>query len=67
MLFWQTIWTLFGRRYQTAKVDLTAVLDNLLQDPNIRFEDEDVVWNALQASRDSNADFVDALPPKRLK
>ena len=63
----ETICMLSGRRYQAAKVDLTAVLDNLLQEPNIRFEDEDVVWNALQASRDSNVDFVDALPPKRLK
>ena len=57
----ETTWTLAGRRYKAAKPDLAAVVDKLLQDPNIRFEDEGVIWNALQDFRETDADFADAL------
>lgn len=57
----ETIWTLSGRRYKAAETDLITVVDKLLQDSNIRFEDEGVIWNALQAYRETDADFADAL------
>ena len=37
------------------------MVDKLLQDSNIRFEDEGVIWNALQSYRETDADFADAL------
>ena len=57
----ETMWTLIGRRYRAVKADLVAVVENLLQDPKVHFEDDDVVWNALQAYRKTDADFADAL------
>lgn len=36
-------------------------MDKLLQDSNVRFKDEGVIWNALQAYRETDADFADAL------
>ena len=57
----ETMWTLTGRRYRAVKADLVAVVENLLQDPKVYFEDDDVVWNALQAYRKTDADFADAL------
>ncbi len=57
----ETMWTLVGRRYRAVKADLVAVVDNLLQDPKVCFEDDDVVWKALQAYRKTDADFADAL------
>ena len=57
----ETMWTLIGRRYRAVKADLVAVVQNLLQDPKVCFEDDDVVWNALQAYRKTDADFADAL------
>lgn len=45
----ETMWTLVGCRYRTVKADLVAVVDNLLQDPKVCLEDDDVVWKALQA------------------
>ena len=57
----ETMWTLVGRRYRAVKADLVAVIDNLLQDPKVCFEDDDVVWKALQAYRKTDADFADAL------
>ena len=57
----ETMWTLIGRRYRAVKADLVAVVENLLQDPKVYFEDDDVVWNALQAYRKTDADFADAL------
>ena len=45
----ETLWTLAGRRYLVAKSDLVAVVDKLLQEPVVCFEDDEVIWNALQA------------------
>ena len=57
----ETLWTLSGSRYGAAKADLIAVVDNLLQEPNIRFEDDEVIWNSLQAYRGTDVDFADTL------
>ena len=57
----ETVWTLMGRRYGATKADLITVVDNLLQEPNVRFEDDEVIWSALQAYRETDADFADAL------
>ena len=57
----EALWTLMGRRYDAAKSDLIAVVDKLLQEPTVRFEDDEVVWSALQAYRETGADFADAL------
>ena len=57
----ETMWTLIGRRYRASRADLIAVVDKLLQEPNILFEDDEVIWSALQAYRETDADFADAL------
>ena len=57
----ETTWTLAGRRYRATRADLIDVVNHLLQDSNVRFEDEEVVWSALQAFRSTEADFADAL------
>lgn len=57
----ETLWTLIGRRYRATRTDLIAVVDKLLQDPHICFEDDEVVWSALQAFRQTDADFADAM------
>ena len=57
----ETLWTLIGRRYRAAKADLVVVVDNLLLDPGVCFEDDEVIWSALQAIRETDADFADAL------
>ena len=69
----ETVRTLSGRKYRLTKPDLVAVLARLFSEPNIRFEDDRVVWRALQAYRGvasveegeaglaSGAGFADAL------
>ena len=67
----ETVWTLAGRKYRLAKTELVAVLERLLGEPNVRFEDDQVVWRALQAYRSAvptdedrsakGAGFADAL------
>ena len=67
----ETVWTLAGRRYRLAKAELVAVLERLFSEPNIRFENDQVVWRALQAYRSAapadearsakGAGFADAL------
>ena len=57
----ETVWTLTGLRYGATKADLIAVVDNLLQEPNVRFEDDEVIWSALQAYRETDADFAGTL------
>ena len=47
----ETVWTLAGRKYRLAGAELVAVLERLFSEPNVRFEDDQVVWRALQAYR----------------
>ncbi len=61
----EAVWTLAGRKYRLTKAELVRVLEGLFNDTNIRFEDEQVVWHALQAYRNAvpadGTDFTDAL------
>jgi len=64
----ETIWTLRGRKYQLDKSELITVLKALFQEPNIRFEDGQATWVALDQYRKSNgADFADALIVNKAK
>ena len=63
----EIIWTPRGKKYQLNKAELVAVIQVLFQEPNIRFEDGQVMWMALRDYRKSQpvkgkeADFADAL------
>ncbi|MXW05918.1 MAG: type II toxin-antitoxin system VapC family toxin [Gemmatimonadetes bacterium] len=57
----ETVWTLADRRYRATRADLIDLVNNLLQDANLCFEDDEVVWSALQAYRRTEADFADSL------
>jgi predicted nucleic-acid-binding protein len=63
----ETLWTLKGKKYQLDKTDLIGVVRALFEESNIRFEDGQVVWMALNDYRKAKpvrgkvADFADAL------
>ena len=57
----ETIWTLMGRKFRAGKSDVIRVIEGLLSEPSVRFEDDQVVWRALQSYRDTDAGFSDAL------
>ena len=63
----ETVWTLRGKKYQLDKASLVSVLQALFEEPNLHFEDGQVVWMALNDYRKSKpvkgkeADFADAL------
>ena len=57
----ESVWTLTGRRYRATKDDVVAFVVRLLQEPNVRFEDNEVIWSALHAYRRTATDFADAL------
>ncbi|MBW9265814.1 MAG: type II toxin-antitoxin system VapC family toxin [Candidatus Thiodiazotropha sp. (ex. Lucinisca nassula)] len=69
----ELIWTLRGKKYQLKKPDAIAVILALIHEPNIRFEDGQVVWMALNGYRKSKpvnskeADFADALIVNKAK
>lgn len=69
----ETIWTLKGKKYQLNKTDLIAVIQALFKEPNIRFENGQVVWLALNDYRNAPpingkmADFSDALIVNKAK
>lgn len=69
----ETIWTLRGKKYQLDKAALVAVIQALFQEPNILFEDGQVVWMALNDYRKAKpvngkeADFADALIVNKAK
>ena len=47
----EAVWTLVGRKYSLSAQGLVGVLERLFSEPNVRFEDDQVVWRALQAYR----------------
>ena len=67
----ETLWTLRGKKYNLNKNQLIAVIQQLFAEPNIRFEDGQTVWRALNdyrlatpvkvGSKRKTADFPDAL------
>ena len=57
----ESVWTLLGRRYRAARTDVIALVGRLLQEPNVRFEDDEVIFSALHAYRENDVDFADAL------
>ncbi|KEI70767.1 PIN domain-containing protein [Endozoicomonas elysicola] len=67
----EALWTLRGKKYNLDKSQLIAVIQQLFAEPNIRFEDGQTVWGALNdyrlatpvkvGSKRKTADFPDAL------
>jgi len=63
----EAILILKGKKYQLNKSELVAVIQALFQEPNIQFEDGQVVWQALndywkaKPVKGKEADFADAL------
>lgn len=63
----ETIWTLRGKKYQLNKPELVAVIQALFQEPSVRFEDGQVVWQALndylkaKPVKGKEVDFADSL------
>jgi len=67
----ETIWTLKGKKYKLSKNDLLTVVDQLFKEPNIKFEDAQTVWRAMNifrntktikvGSKKKDADFADVL------
>ncbi len=69
----ETLWTLKGKKYQLNKTDLVTVIQALFKENNIRFENGQVVWLALNDYRNAQpingklADFSDALIVNKAK
>ena len=67
----ETVWTLKGKKYNAGKDDIIAVINSLLAEPNIVFENRQVIWAALNDFRTAKpvksggkhktADFADVL------
>ena len=69
----EMLWTLKGKKYQLGKTELSGVVQALFEESNIRFEDGQVVWMALNDYRKAKpvrgncADFADALIVNKAK
>ena len=57
----EAVRTLLGRRYRATRGDVISAIERLLGEPHVQFEDDQVVWSALQAHRRTDAGFADAL------
>lgn len=67
----ETIWTLKGKKYRASKDDIVTVINSLLSEPYIGFENPQVVWTALNdyrktksvkvSGKTKGADYPDAL------
>lgn len=43
----ETIWTISGKKYQAKRSDIIKLVNDLLSEPKISFENPQVVWAAL--------------------
>lgn len=43
----ETVWVLAGKRYQAQKVDIIRAVTQLMEEPNVVFENKEAVWTAL--------------------
>jgi predicted nucleic-acid-binding protein len=67
----ETIWTLKGKKYKLPKEQLLHVIEQLFKEPNLVFEEGQVVWRAFNdfrvnkpvkvGSKKKDIDFADAL------
>ena len=67
----ETLWTLKGKKYKVDKAGIIQVINALFAEPNIVFEDDQVVWRSLNdyikaqavmvSGKKKLADFPDAL------
>ncbi len=57
----ECLWTLSGRKYKATKADLVSVVVALLAEPNVCFENDEIISLALDAYRKLHVDFADAL------
>ncbi len=67
----KTVWTLTGKKYQLKKEDVLVLLNALLEEPNLLFEDGQTVWRAINdyrqakpvkvGGKQNSASFPDAL------
>lgn len=73
----EVIWTLRGKRYKASKANIVEVVMSLIEEPNVRFENQDAIWAALNDYIDAprvqtakgmrEAEFVDALVVNKSK
>lgn len=56
----ELVWVLTSR-YRYSRVQIADSLELLLRAIGLKIEQADVIWNVLQAYRESNADFADLL------
>lgn len=73
----ETLWTLKGKKYKLDKAAMIDVVNSLFEEANIRFEDGQTVWRALNDYRQAKpvkvggkkkeADFSDALVVNKAK
>ena len=47
----ETIWTLSGKKYQASRDDIIKLINDLLGEPNIIFENPQAIWVALNDFR----------------
>ena len=73
----EAIWTLTGKKYNLGKESIIRLINALFQEPNIFFENAQVVWCALNdyrkaksikvGNKKKRADFPDALIANKSK
>lgn len=73
----ETVWTLTGKKYQLDKDNVLVLLNSLIEEPNLFFEDGQTVWRAINdyrqakpikvGGKQNSASFPDALIVNKVK
>jgi len=63
----EAVWVLTGAKYRVPRTEIIGLVHSLIEEPNVRFEDSQRVWQALSLFRRAprrkgkQADFADVL------
>jgi predicted nucleic-acid-binding protein len=63
----EAVWVLTGPKYRLSRGDVVLFVESLIEEPNVRFEDNQVVWQSIQLFKRAprrqgkQADFADVL------
>ena len=44
----EAVWVLTGPKYRLSRGDVVLFVESLIEEPNVRFEDNQVVWQSIQ-------------------
>ena len=54
----ESLWTLLGKKYQASREDIITLIDSLIAEPAIKFENPQAIWAALSDFQEKRSQYA---------